>query len=292
MSYTDKISVSMPANAGLRKLLAIDLPINPARAVIALILLCAIARIALAASVGLGTDEAYTVANARNLALSYVDYPPLHVWIVGAWSWLWHSELPVIVRLPFIALFAGSTWMMYRLTALLFGERAGFWSALLFNLAPVFALAHGSWVLPDGPLIFFLLSGAWVAARLLFAGVKPSYSLSGWLFAGLLAGLAMLSKYHGVFLPAGILVFLVSWAPGKSVLAWPGAWLGAALAILIFLPVVIWNENHDWAGLFFQTKRLTDSVDLNPIRVFTSIGAQAGYLAPWLLRLFPNPLKI
>ncbi len=282
MSYPERIFVASSPGVAFRMTLANIVTIDPAPAVIVLILISTIARIALAAAVGLGTDEAYTVANARNLALSYVDYPPLHVWLVGTWSWLWHSELPVIVRLPFIALFAGSTWVMFRLAAFLFDARVGFWSALLFNLAPVFSLAHGSWVLPDGPLIFFLLSGALVVARLLFATAEPSYSFTSWLIAGSLAGLAMLSKYHGAFLPAGILAFLMSWAPGRRVLALPGPWVGATLAILVFSPVIIWNVNHDWAGLFFQTKRLTESADLNPTRVFISIAGQAGYLAPWL----------
>ena len=58
-----------------------------------------------------------------------------------------------MVRLPFIALFAVSTWLMYRLTALLFSRAAGLWAAAALNLAPVLGVTTGSWVLPDGPLI-------------------------------------------------------------------------------------------------------------------------------------------
>src|SRR6185437_1757046 len=110
--------------------------------------------------------------------------PPLHAWIVGIWAWVCGSEAPVIVRMPFIALFAGSTWMMFELASFLFDRRAGLWAALLFNLAPIFTLPHASWVLPDGPLIFFMLSSAYVTARLLFAGAEPSRDLAGWCLAG------------------------------------------------------------------------------------------------------------
>jgi Dolichyl-phosphate-mannose-protein mannosyltransferase len=254
--------------------------IDAAHAVVVLILVSSVVRIVLAAAFGLGTDESYTVANARILALSYVDYPPLHVWLVGVWSWLWNSDAPFVVRLPFIALFAGSTWMMFRLSSFLFDARAGFWAALLFNLAPVFTLAHASWVLPDGPLIFFLLASAWVVARLLFTGPAPSRSVSGWLLAGALAGLAVLSKYHGLFLLAGVFVFLLSWPPGRRVLASPGPWLGALTTLLLFAPVLIWNADHDWVGLHFQAQRL--SADLSVARVFGGIAAQAGYLTPWI----------
>ena len=40
------------------------------------------------------------------------------------------SDAAWVVRLPFIALSAISTWLMFRLTAMLFCERAGLWAAL------------------------------------------------------------------------------------------------------------------------------------------------------------------
>ena len=71
------------------------------------------------------------------------------------------------MRLPFILLFAGTTWMMYRLTARLFGERAGAIAALILNVSPVLSLSTGSWVLPDGPLMFWMLASALCLERVL-----------------------------------------------------------------------------------------------------------------------------
>ncbi len=278
MSYAAATS-RLPLSSSRRAALAVFF--DPPRAVLALIIFGTILRIVMAAAFGLGSDESYTVANARTLALSYVDYPPLHVWLVGVWAWACGSEAPWIVRLPFIALFAGSTWMMYRLSAMLFGMRAGLWAAVLFNLAPVFTLPHASWVLPDGPLIFFMLWCACVTAELLFADDEPSGKIERWMLAGALAGLAMVSKYHGIFLLAGVFIFLLSWPPGRRVLGTPGPWLGVLVALAVFTPVIVWNAQHDWAGLFFQTQRLT-ATHLEFGRVFGSIGAQAGYLAPWI----------
>ncbi len=253
---------------------------EPVNAVVALILVGSIVRIVMAGVVGLGSDESYTVANARTFALSYVEYPPLHAWLVGAWVQAWGSQAPWLVRLPFIAFFAGSTWLMYRLAGFLSGARAGVWAALLFNLAPVFTLPHASWVLPDGPLIFFMLASACVIARLLFEEPAPSADVPRWLAAGALAGLAMLSKYHGVFLLVGTFVFLLSWKPGRALLGKPGPWLGALAAVALFAPVIVWNANHDWSGFLFQAARLSaHSAALG--RVLASLGGQAGYLAPW-----------
>ena len=256
--------------------------IDPQRAVIVLIAVGALIRIAMAGAFGFGIDESYSVANSRFWAWSYVDYPPLHIWLTGAWAWIWHSESPFVLRLPFVAFFAGSTWLMFRVTSLVFNRRAGFWAALLFNLAPVFALPDASWVLPEGPLAFFLLAGSYVIAKLLFAEVENSRLFREWLSAGALAGLAMLSKYHGMFLLAGVFVFLLSWTPGRPILATRWPWLGALVALTIFLPVLFWNAQHGWIGLFFQSRRVTDSTDLSLMRVVENIGGQAAYLSPWL----------
>jgi 4-amino-4-deoxy-L-arabinose transferase-like glycosyltransferase len=256
--------------------------VEPGSAVVALIIATAIFRVGLAGAFGLGSDESYSVANSRFLDWSYVDYPPLHVWLTAAWVWLAHSDHPTIVRLPFIALFAGSTWLMYRLSARLFGARAGLWAALLLNLAPVYAVPHSSWVLPDGPLTFFMLACATVMANLLFEPLKPSRAVSGWLLAGLLAGLAMLSKYHGAFLIAGTFVFLLTWPPGRRHLASPGPWLAAAIAIALFAPVIVWNVQHGAAGLLFQSDRVTAGFHPSLSRLAANLMGQAAYLSPWL----------
>ena len=52
-----------------------------ARTALALIVVFALARLALAATLGLGVDEAYTIVVSRRLDLSYFDHPPLHQWI-------------------------------------------------------------------------------------------------------------------------------------------------------------------------------------------------------------------
>src|ERR1700733_3005400 len=127
------------------------------RAVLQLIVWTGLARLALAGVLGLSVDESYTVAISRHLDLSYFDHPPLHVWLVAAVARLCGSEQPLLLRLPDIALFAGSTWLIYRLTALLCGERAGQWAALSFNLAPLFTFNSAIGVVPDGQLIFFWL---------------------------------------------------------------------------------------------------------------------------------------
>ena len=76
------------------------------------------------------------------------------------------------MRLPFIALFALSTWLMYRLGTAIADARAGLWAAVLLNLSPVFGVTTGTWVLPDGPLDCALLGAALCLVRALERGAS------------------------------------------------------------------------------------------------------------------------
>ena len=148
-----------------------------------LIAVTALVRVGLAAAVGLSVDESDMVGISREWALSYLDHPPLHIWLVRAWATLAGSERPVVVRLPFIALFSGLTWLMYRLTGRVYGERAGLWAAVALNLTPVFTLSIAGWVLPDGPLVFFSLFAASAIANTVLAKHTPPHPLAGWIAA-------------------------------------------------------------------------------------------------------------
>ena len=133
------------------------------------------------------------VAAGRKLQLSYFDHPPIAWWMAWGAAHLAGSESPVVVRLPFIALFALTTCLMYRVTSALFGPPAGLWAAVVLNLAPVFGITAATWVLPDGPLLAALLG----AAACLIAALRSEgrAAWGWWLGAGACAGLALCSKY-------------------------------------------------------------------------------------------------
>ena len=239
-------------------------------------------RLALAAVAGLGYDESYMLGNARQFMLSYVDQVPMHLWMAGLARVVFHSEASIFVRMPFILMFAGSVWLMYRLTRRLFGERAGLWAVIAFNLAPVFSVSHSSWILADGPVIFFLLATANVLARILFEEV-PAYRLTRWwIWAGVLGGLAILSKYHAILFILGAFVTLLTLPQGRRHLATPGPWLAAVAAVVVFSPVIIWNVDNHFVGFFFQQKRV-EAPALGWQNLAESLLGQIAYLTPWLI---------
>jgi hypothetical protein len=249
--------------------------------VLAVLALGIVLRFLLAESIGLGVDESYAVAVSRQFSPSYFDHPPLHFWIVGAIAKLSHSESREVVRLPFVLCFALTTWLMYRLGARLFGERAGAVAAILLNVSAVFSLSTGGWVLPDGPLMLLMLASVLTLVGVLFEQ-SPSYATARWVLAGLLAGLAMLSKYHGIFVLAGTFLFLLTSPQHRRWLRTPGPYLGALVALACLTPVIVWNADHGWVSFLFQGARATGSGGVHVDTMLTNIGGQAAWVLPWI----------
>jgi len=253
---------------------------EPRVQVLALICIFTVLRLVEAAVMGLGTDESYTVAVSRDLHLSYFDHPPIHYWLI-------HALAQVLgygrgSRLPFILLFAGSSWLMFRLTRRLFGEREGLWAALALNLAGFFSVAAGDWVLPDGPLIFFLLAAANALADGWFADADaPTRPLKTWLWAGLWIGLAALSKYQAALFCVGLGLFLLSARDRRRELLMPGPYLAAALTLLLLTPVLVWNVQHHFASFAFQGGRGIPN-KMHPTGPLEALGGQMALLLPWL----------
>jgi 4-amino-4-deoxy-L-arabinose transferase-like glycosyltransferase len=248
------------------------------RALLTLILLTALVRLMLASVLGLTVDESYTLAISRSLSLSYFDHPPLHVWLVGLWARLTGSEAPLVLRLPDIVMFAASTWLIYRLTATLFGARAGLWAAVSLNLAPLFSVNAGIGIVPDAPLVLFSLLAVLFFARAMLLP-DPAHGRALLPGAGVASGLALLSKYTAVFPLAGLFFYLLSCRPRS--LRWFPLWLGAFLVLILLTPVLVWNNAHAWASFAFQGGRAAPA-SFSLARGAASFAAQLSYLVPWI----------
>ena len=231
----------------------------------------------MAAGIGLGIDESYMVAAGRGpLQLGYFDHPLMSWWMARGMADLAGSEAAVVVRLPFIALFAVSTWLMARLGTALSTPRGGLWAAIAFNLSPVFGVTTGGWVLPDGPLVASLLAMVLCLLRAL-----PTPGWRWWLAAGLFAGVAMLSKYTASLSILGGIGFVASDRAHRRWLARPQPYVAALLAALVFSPTLVWNMQHGWASLAFQGGRATAN-RLHLAGPLITFAGEALYLLPWI----------
>ena len=106
-----------------------------------------------------------------------------------------------------------------------------------------------------------------------------------WLLAGVSAGLGLWSKYTDAFLAPGLLLYLLA-APERRqwLRQWP-VWAGAALALVVFSPVLWWNFAHDWASFRFQGRRtVMTGIDPNwGVNLVELLAGQALFLGPLLL---------
>ena len=249
------------------------------RSLLLLILTTTAARLAFGAAIGLGVDESYMVAAGRTLSFGYFDHPPAAWWLSWAATDLFGSEAPAAARLPFIALFALTTWMMARLGAAVAGEKAGFWAAVALNLSPVFGVTSGGWVLPDGPLDCALTGAALCLMHALPA--RGPRAAAWWSGAGVCAGLALFSKYSAVLTIAGAFGFLLT---DRTHRAWLRRWepyAAVLLALLVFSPVILWNARNHWASFAFQGARAGGG-RFRPLAPFETLGGEALFVLPWI----------
>lgn len=236
-------------------------------------------RLAVAAIVGPNVDETYIAVISRTPALGYVDHPPMAMWLAAAMRWLTGSESIFLLRLPFIALSAGTAWLIYRLGVLLFGEAAALLGVLALSLTPLICVYFGSFVLTDGPVVFFMAAAALSVAYALFDATGRRATL-WWLAAGVLLGLAMLSKYTAVFLVFGVGLYLVTQPDHRRWLLRPAPWLALLVAALVFSPVIIWNARHGWISFAFQGDRALPGLTLQPVRLVVDLAIQAVFVLP------------
>ena len=249
------------------------------RWLLVLIAVSRVLRLAFAWSVGPGNDEAYHALFALHLDWSYFDHPPMMALIARLGLFLSRGHLSIgAMRAGFIGLGAGSTWVMARLTTRFYGQRAGLIAAFLLNATAYFGVATGTFILPDGPLLFFwLLTLDCMAAAFLATG-----RLGPWIGVGLAWGCALLSKYHAVFLPMGATLFMVVEPMARRRLREPGPYLAFGLGLLMFSPVIWWNATHGWASFAFQGERAQSGGGFRADFLAQAVLGQMLYLLPWI----------
>jgi 4-amino-4-deoxy-L-arabinose transferase-like glycosyltransferase len=231
--------------------------------------------LAYAGWVGLTPQEAYYWSWSRRLALSYFDHPPLASWTIRlTTSLLGETERGIRAAAALhAAIFSTFLFLAGRR---LFGERAALLALAFSLLAPITALGQ-SIVTPDVPL----LSG-WVAT--LYFTVRALDEEDGrWLLAaGMATGLAALGKYTAFLLVPQLGLVLLLDPRGRKLIASPWPWLGVALAALVFSPVLLWNAEHGWVSLLFQSQGRTSTFAFRPILVGRFVALQAGLVSPLL----------
>ncbi len=236
-----------------------------------------------AVGLGYGVDEAYAVAVARPLSLSYFDHPPLHFWLAGFMTWLTGVSTPWVVRLPFLLAFAITQGAIGALTRLAFGERAARIAVLVLSVSGVLGVTSASWVLPDGPLLAAASLAAVVLAPLFMTTPASNAGARAWrwIAGGALLGIALLAKYHGVLYLLGVGVLTLARRETRNDLRTPWPWMALLLVLAGLIPTLWWNAQHDWVSFRFQGARAASAV-WSPAPLLELLVGQLAWLLPWV----------
>ncbi|WP_295791596.1 glycosyltransferase family 39 protein [Mucilaginibacter sp.] len=265
---------------------------NAARSAAILIFITFALRCLIAGYTGLGIGESYYFRGALNFDLSYFDQPPLFFWLSGISVKIFGLN-NFGLRFPAVLLFAGTSWLMFLVTQKLFTAKAGFWAVAAMNLSAVFTVAIACWFQPDAPLMFFWMLATYYIVQLMVGpGAEKSeatrYSRRTWLLwlaVGVSMGFATLSKYHVLFLFAGVFMFVVTNKSQRHWLRHPGPYLAVLITIIMASPVLLWNAQNGWVSFVFQGSRAGASGEHFKLHFdwfFRSIGGQAAFLLPWI----------
>ncbi|HTX92949.1 MAG TPA: glycosyltransferase family 39 protein [Anaerolineales bacterium] len=191
---------------------------------------------------GFHRDELNFLDDGRHLAWGYVDCPPFTPFIAHVTLSLFGGSL-VGLRL-FPALAQGLVLILAGLMARELG--AARWgqvvAALAVSISPV-AISSGNLFMY---VTFDLLW--WVAAGYGMICLLKRDDPRWWLWIGAAIGLGMLNRYTIAWLVAGI-VAGVLFTPARRYLRSPWLWAGAGLALLLFLPNLVWMAQHDFITL-------------------------------------------
>ncbi len=226
------------------------------------------------------SQEAYYWSYAQHPDLSYFDHPPMVAYLIWLGTALF-SNGAIGIRTGTLACGIGVTLTGLALLRTFGGTATSrlLWIAMGFGV-PMYATLH---VLanPDPPLCLFS------ALTLLCLWRARDVALRWWLLAGLAAGLTLLSKYAAVFLAISGVLVLVFDPKMRAQLRRPGPWLAVLIAAITFLPVLIWNAQHDFASFYFQTGGRLEKAQLGVHWFWEFATGQFGIFNPGLALLLP-----
>lgn len=196
-------------------------------------------------SYGYFRDELYYIACSDHLAFGYVDQPPLSIALLALWRCLFGDSLHSI-RIPAALAVAGTSFLAALTARRLGGGRFSLWLASLSVVGAHTLLGSGRSYSMNSLDILFWTGALYIVVKIL-AGDSPAL----WLPFGAVAGLGLLNKYSAGFMCAGLAGGLL-FTSGRKHLATGKFWMGAMIALLIFLPHVIWEVQKGFPTLEFM----------------------------------------
>lgn len=221
---------------------------------------------------GYFVDELYYLACSHHLAWGYVDQPPL----IAVITWLERvtlgDSLHALRFLPAVA--AGLRVLLTGLIARELGARrfGTLLACVCVMVAPIY-LGLDSLLTMNVFESLFWMSAALIALKI-FHRARPKL----WLRFGVVCGVGLLNKHSMLFFGFGLFVGLLLTKQRKQ-FASPWLWLGGLIALLIFLPNLLWeaHRNFPTIELLRNVQRSGRNTEVGP---FLFMAIQVGILHP------------
>lgn len=217
---------------------------------------------------------------SRHLDLSYYSKPPMVAYMNYLTNALFGtSELSVRIT-PIVLSFLLSVFS-YLFVKEVFDRRSALVMATLPQLTVGFGI-NSVLMTTDAPFVFFWSLSVMV---LFFAFERNSLGL--WLLAGLLGGLAFLSKYPALFLLPCALLFGLFYR--RELFKSPKPYSSLLPALLLSLPVLYWNYRHHFVSFRHVSALASKSASLpNFQSLLEFLGGQALLLSLISFLLMPQ----
>ena len=235
---------------------------------IVLLAVSAIVRGVLAAWLEFGNDEVYYWTYALYPDWSHFDHPPMVGWVIQLFSLNLLFDSEFFIRLASVLIMTANTYIIYCIGKDLKDATTGLYAALLYTASIYAFVITGVFIMPDTPLMLFWLLAVWTAIKYFLVKVpepveRPTDSETvlrqaqqPWLliFFGLFTGLAMLSKYSGVFLWVGMGLYILVF--NRKQLKNPYLYLSLLISAVCCIPILYWNIKYNFASLSFHGERV------------------------------------
>jgi len=231
-------------------------------------------------------DEMENIRWGQGLTWGNEKHPPLFGWIHYGWVELF-GPVDLSTYLLEKANFAAGLILLYFLARRVLGRERALLATVL-SIGTAYALViclkynatSAMWPVWAGYLV--CLHRAWKTA-----------DVRWWVATGLMAGLAVLTKYHSLLLFLCSTGFLLTDSHGRRQLAGRGPWIGVATALLTVAPHAVWVWHHGASTVGYAIENVSEGSVLarHVVEPLKYVVIQALCLVPALVLLIRWALK-
>lgn len=202
---------------------------------------------------------------SRELDFGYFSKPPLLAWLIRGTTELCGNGEACIRSFPPV-FYAIATWFVFLTGRALYGARAGFWAAIVFDTLPVIAFLAAA-VTTDVPLLLF-----WSIALYFWTMLIERKSMAWAVSLGLTIGVGLLAKYAMIYFLLCMACQAMFSAEAREALRARRTLVIVLIALVVIAPNLYWNYAHG----FVTFQATATSAGWNPSHV-----ADVGRFVPY-----------